>query len=83
MNCIQYGGVASSLLGMVGTATLFFSSYSLQPLEGAVLGGPETAKTNDDIRRKNVRRLCWQKMGLICLLLSFIVQGAMIPGWFC
>lgn len=83
MNCTQYVGLASSLLGVVGTGILFANSYSLQSLEGGVFGSPELTRYNDDVRRKNIKRLFWQKIGLICLCFSFIVQVAMILQWFC
>jgi len=40
MTCVQIAGLASAILGAIGTIILFFASFSLQPLEGAVWGGP-------------------------------------------
>ena len=74
MDALHIAGSASALLGGAGTLILFFYSFSLQPYEGAVWGGPEVDKENSNIRRKNSRRIFMQKIGLSLICASFAVQ---------
>jgi hypothetical protein len=76
MNLSQAMNLASAVFGAAGTMILFFSSYSLQPLEGGVFGGPALTEYNAKIQAKNARRLVLQRVGLALLCASFVVQAA-------
>lgn len=75
MNLAQYEGLASALMGLIGTVILFRSSYSLEPFEGMVWGGPEVTEHNRAVRVKNAKRSTWQRVGLGFLCLSFFIQA--------
>jgi len=75
MTYAQDTGLASAVLGAIGTIILFFSSYAFQPLEGAVFGSPEITECNNRIKAKNRRRHRWQLIGLGIICLSFVVQA--------
>ena len=76
MTCAQIANLASAALGVSGTVVLFFGSYALQPFEGATWAGEETEASNDKIRIANARRIVSQRIGLVLLCLSFLVQAA-------
>jgi len=71
----QIAGLASAILGAIGTIVLFFGSYSVQPLEGAPFGGPILDASNNKIKAKNASRILRQRIGLAFLCLSFAVQA--------
>ncbi|WP_199100846.1 hypothetical protein [Dyella sp. ASV21] len=75
MTCVQIAGLASAILGAIGTIILFFASFSLQPLEGAVWGGPAVDAENERIRAKNASRARRQRIGLALLCGSFFIQA--------
>jgi hypothetical protein len=74
MTCAQYAGLFSAALGAIGTAFLFFNSYSLQPLEGGIFGSDALTEYNKSIKRKNASRLLQQKIGFGFLCVSFVIQ---------
>lgn len=76
MKFIQYINMAPGIIGAIGTTVIYFNSYSMQPLEGGVFGGPELSAYNDDIKRKNTKRLIFQRIGLAFLFASFVFQAA-------
>lgn len=65
----------SAGLGAIGTMILFFSSYALQPLEGAAWGSDAVTRHNEGVRAKNALRLRWQRLGVAILGCSFVVQA--------
>ena len=80
MTWAQYVGLASAALGAIGTIILFFSSYSVQPLEGGIFGSDYLSEHNDRIKIQNANRLFWQRIGLGFLCLGFIVQAIAVLG---
>jgi hypothetical protein len=68
-------GLCSAALGALGTAILFFKSYSLQPSEGAVWGSDAVTAANARIKASNVSRLRWQRWGVAILGSSFVAQA--------
>jgi hypothetical protein len=78
MTGAQYAALSSAALGAIGTIILFFSSYSLQPLEGGVFGSDALTKYNNDIKIKNANRLLRQRIGFAFLCLSFAVQAVSV-----
>jgi hypothetical protein len=74
MTDVQYATLLSAIFGAAGTIFLFFGSYTLEPLAGAVWGGPVVDKENAKIRGKNKSRILRQRIGLVFLCLSFIIQ---------
>lgn len=75
MRFIQYINMAPSVLGAIGTIIIYFNSYSMQPLEGGVFGSPELSAHNNNIKRKNTKRLISQRIGLVFLFASFVFQA--------
>lgn len=78
MNAIDVAQLAAAVLGFVGTAILFLTGYSLQPLEGAVFGSDAVERENQRIQARNIRRMLWQRSGFAFLCVSFFVQTAAI-----
>jgi hypothetical protein len=78
MTYAQYAGLFSAALGAIGTAFLFFSSYSLQPVEGGVFGSDALTEYNNRIKAKNVSRLLSQKIGFGFLCVSFVIQAVTV-----
>ena len=68
-------GLCSAGLGAIGTAILFFSSYALQPLEGAVWGSDAVTLHNERVKATNALRLRWQRWGVAILGSSFVVEA--------
>jgi hypothetical protein len=77
MNSVQIASLISALLGAAGTLVLFRGSYALEPFSGGIFGGPEINADNARIRRENKQREKMQKVGLVLLCASFVVQAAM------
>jgi hypothetical protein len=75
MTYTQDTGLASAVLGAIGTIIMFFSSYAFEPFQGGVFGSPEITECNNRIRTKNRNRHRWQLIGLGILCLSFVVQA--------
>ena len=75
MTPAHWVGLLSAILGAAGTVILFFGSYSLEPREGAVWGGPEVDKWNAARDVRNAKRIRRQRIGLAFLLASFLAQG--------
>jgi hypothetical protein len=74
---IEHGAtIASAIIGIVGTALLFFYSNTDIPFEGATWGGPETQGNNERIAAKNKAWKLKQKIGFGLLCLSFIIQAS-------
>jgi len=68
-------GLCSAALGALGTAILFFKSYSLQPSQGAVWNSAAVTHENERIKDANASRLRWQRWGVLILGSSFIAQA--------
>jgi hypothetical protein len=73
-----YATLLSSVLGACGTSVLFFSSFTLEPREGAHFGSLEMDERNERIEARNNKRKIWQKIGLGLLCLSFVVQAVSV-----
>ena len=82
MTADQYVTLLSASSGAAGTFILFRATYAFEPLSGGVFGGPEIDKWNARVRADNKRRAFLQKLGLVLLGLSFVVQAAsaFLPG---
>lgn len=80
MTFAQYAGLASAIFGVIGTIVLYFSSYSMEPLQGGTFGSDDLTEYNKSIKRKNVKRLKSQRIGLFFLCLSFVVQVFLVLG---
>ncbi len=78
MTNAQIAGLASAILGAIGTIILFFASFSLQPLGGATFGGPALTASNEKIKAKNASRIWRQRIGLALLCGSFFIQAVAV-----
>jgi hypothetical protein len=74
MTAIQLAQLTSAVLGVIGTALLFFNSYALQPREGTVFGSSTVTAHNDRVKAENAWRLIWQRTGFGFLCGSFAIQ---------
>lgn len=75
MTLAQWAALGSSLLGAVGTALLFFFSYTDEPYQGGVFGSPSVTKFNEDVKAKNKKWKLRQRTGFGLLCLSFLIQA--------
>jgi hypothetical protein len=78
MTPAHWVALLSAVLGTAGTIILFFGSYSLEPREGAVWGGPEVDKWNAARDVRNAKRIVRQRIGLAFLCASFFAQGVAV-----
>jgi hypothetical protein len=76
MDIEHWATIVSAIIGIVGTALLFFYSNTDIPFEAATWGGPETHENNEKIAAKNRSRKLKQKIGFGLLCLSFIIQAS-------
>jgi hypothetical protein len=79
LNLIAY------IIGAIGTALLFFFSYTAFP-SGAGVGyvGRETHKHFEAVEKKNKRWTLFQRIGFALLTLSFLLQIVAVfvpPSW--
>jgi hypothetical protein len=74
----QLAGLASAILGTMGTVVLFFNSYALQPFEGGVFGSDALTASNNAVRTANAKRVVRQRIGLASLCVSFAVQAVAV-----
>jgi hypothetical protein len=74
MTYTQCSGLISPILGTIGTAMMFFGSYTLQPLESGPFENNAVTECNNRIKVKNRRHHWWQRVGIALLCLSFVVQ---------
>jgi hypothetical protein len=68
--------LVAAALGALGAIILFFKSWTLEPLGGGSFGGPQFEKHRADVKARNAARIRWQRVGLVLILASFVVQGA-------
>lgn len=78
MTVAQCLALASAILGAGGTSLIFIGSYAFEPMQGAVFYGPEVARWNEATGRRNIIRKWEQRVGLMLLCISFIVQAASV-----
>lgn len=78
MTLAQFAGLASAIVGTTGTVVLFFSSYTLEPLQGGTFGSAALNAANSAIRTANAKRVRCQRIGLIFLCTSFIIQAVTV-----
>jgi len=78
MTLAHWVALFSAILGAAGTVTLFFGSYSLEPREGAVWGGPSVDAWNKGRDERNANRIVRQRIGLFLLCTSFFAQGVAV-----
>lgn len=64
----------ANALGIVGTAILFKSSYSLEPSQGAYFG--DMCEHDEQVRKANITRANLQRVGFTLLCLSFCISSA-------
>ena len=50
MTHAQLAGLASAILGAIGTVVLFFNSYALQPFQGGIFGSDALTASNNAVR---------------------------------
>lgn len=74
----QIAGLASAILGTIGTVILFFASHALQPFEGGGLGSEEVNKHNEEVKVRNASRIRFQRIGLAFLCGSFSIQAVAV-----
>jgi hypothetical protein len=74
MSAGQLMTVISSVLGAVGTALLFFFSYTDTPSGLSFWGGDDSAQILKEVNAKNKRWKRNQRIGFGLLTLSFLVQ---------
>ena len=67
----QWLTLLTAVLGLVGSALLFFNSYGLLPHLGFLPGRGDNERINEINRRWRVR----QRVGFGLLCASFVVQG--------
>jgi hypothetical protein len=69
--------IAAATLGALGTISLVLNSWSLEPRGvGFLAGGPTYEKDTADLNARNAARLRWQRVGLVLILASFVMQAA-------
>jgi hypothetical protein len=81
----QLLNVIAYVFGAIGTALLFFFSYTAFP-SGAGIGyaGTETAKHFEAVAKKNRRWTRFQRIGFALLTASFLMQivaAFLPPNW--
>ena len=74
MVTINYPNLVSAVSGVVGTIILFKNSYAVQPLEGGIFGSDAITSYNENIKKKNERRVVNQRVGLAFVCISFAIQ---------
>jgi len=65
---------ASSSIGFLGTLIMFLNGNTSIPFEGAVFGSESVNEANKIIRRKNKRIQVFQRIGMLLLTASFLLQ---------
>ncbi len=78
MTHAQLAGLASAILGAIGTVVLFFNSYALQPFQGGIFGSDALTASNNAIRTANTKRIVRQRIGLAFLCVSFAIQAVTV-----
>lgn len=58
MTTAQILALLSAIFGVAGTVALFFNSWTMQPFEGAVFGGPAINAENERIAARLRRQKC-------------------------
>lgn len=75
MHTARVLGLTSAVIGATGTLVLYLSSYATESV-GAVGAFAEAIMPEiERIKRENVRRRPWQRVGLALLGVSFVLQG--------
>jgi len=69
---VQLAGLASAILGAIGTVVLFFNSYALQPFQGGIFGSDALTASNNAVRTANAKRV----VRLLCV--SFAIQAVAV-----
>lgn len=64
MTHAQLAGLASAILGTIGTVGLFFNSWALPPLQGGIFRSDALTASNNAIRTANAKRVVRQRIGL-------------------
>jgi hypothetical protein len=75
LSLAQDENTASAAFGALGTLVLFASSWSDEPREGGVFGGPILDAWNKKVDARNKRRRIYQRIGLGFLMIAFVLQG--------
>ena len=75
MSNANIASLISAVFGAAGAIVLFNGSYALQPFEGGVFGSDALTAYNDQVKRKNARRVVIQKVGLGLICIGFLIQG--------
>lgn len=78
MTHAQLAGLASAILGAIGTVVLFFNSYALQPFQGGIFGSDVLTALNNAIRTANAKRVVRQRIRLAFLCVSFAIQAVAV-----
>jgi len=78
MTHVEIAGLASAILGVIGTVILFLAGYALQPFVGGVFGSEEVNKHNEEVKVKNTNRIRFQRIGLVFLCGSFFIQAVAV-----
>lgn len=68
MSIASYIPLASNCLGFIGTAIVFFNSYSVEPSPVAQCGA---ANDDDEVTTKNTKRVRNQRIGFFLIGLGF------------
>jgi hypothetical protein len=76
MSAIQLMSLTAAAAGILGTALLFLGTYGFEPREGAAFYGPILEKWNKGVESRNATRRRQQRIGLVLLGVSFLLQGA-------
>lgn len=68
--------LASALSGVIGTLILYKNSYALEPGEGATFNSDDVEEHNKLIKARNLKRLHYQRAGLLFILAGFALAGS-------
>jgi hypothetical protein len=81
LTCAQWANLAAALLGAAGSIILVIFSWPYEPHQGAVWGSDAVTTENKRIDARNRQRHIWQRIGLGCLCVAFILQALAIFAW--
>lgn len=75
MDANHFAQLVSAILGVAGTALLFFCSFADRPTEGAVFNSDPVRAANARITAQNIRDGRLRRIGFALLCMSFAIQA--------